>query len=181
MKLPGLPLLIKGDLFAVGSGFFALIALSGVVSFFANAKYSEVRASQPIAFDHRLHVEDEGLECSACHMYYERESFSGLPRTNTCALCHFEPQGESAEEEKLVQLIQDGAALEWASLFRQPPHVFFSHRRHVVVAGIECTTCHGDIGLSEEPPAATHPLTMDECITCHEEQAVTQNCASCHR
>ena len=181
MKPTDLGFLVKADLLAVGSGFFVLLALSAVVSFFANAKYSESGASQPISFNHRLHVEDEGLECSACHSYYERETFSGLPSMNACVLCHSEMQGESAAEEKLVSAIEDGTAIEWAPLFRQPPHVFFSHRLHVVVAEIECATCHGDIGQSEEPPTNPRRLSMDQCIACHEEHGIAESCGSCHR
>jgi len=181
MKPAALAFLVKPDLLALGSGFFVLLSLSAVVSFFANAKYSESGSSQPIAFNHRLHVEDEGLECSTCHNYYEHETFSGMPSMNACVLCHSEMQGESAEEGQLVAAIEAGTAVEWAPLFRQPPHVFFSHRRHVVAAELECATCHGDIGQSESPPTNPRRLTMDLCIACHSEHGIAENCASCHR
>lgn len=181
MSTPLHPLLAKDDLLMAGGGFFLALAVAAVGSFFANSKYAEEGARQPIAFDHRLHVEDEGLECSACHAYYRSEAFSGLPGGSTCALCHLEPQGESAEEAELVRMLQEQEPLRWVPLFRQPPHVFFSHRRHVVAAELECETCHGSIGHSEAPPTRPRRLTMDACLACHEEHGITEDCASCHR
>jgi hypothetical protein len=139
------------------------------------------RVVQPIAFNHRKHVQDEGLECIACHAYYETETFSGLPGPEACALCHHEPKGESAEEKKLVGMLQRGEPLLWKPLFQQPAHVFYSHRRHVVVAGIECTVCHGNIADSERPPERVVRLTMKDCLRCHTEKVVSTDCTACHR
>ena len=121
------------------------------------------------------------MECSSCHAYFTTEAFSGLPPLAACALCHSEPQGESPEEARVVQAIEEGSEIEWRRLFRQPPHVFFSHRRHVVVAELECTTCHGDIGSSSTPPVHPARLTMSQCIACHDRNAIAENCSACHR
>lgn len=137
--------------------------------------------AQPISFNHRLHVEQEEMSCEECHRYCETETFSGLPSGKLCALCHIEPQGESKAEARLVELLQSGSELEWQPLFEQPPHVFYSHRRHVVVAGIECQTCHGDIAQSDSPPVQVRRLTMDDCRNCHEKSGASTECTACHR
>lgn len=157
-------------------GFVVLFVLTGVA-----VTLSPPGNKQPIAFNHRKHVEENGMECSECHEFYEKETFSGLPGAETCSFCHQEPLGESAEEQKLVKLLEEEAPLEWTSLFRQPPHVFYSHRRHVVVAQMECADCHGAIEESSAPPERVKQLTMDECVDCHQKEGARADCNTCHR
>src|ERR1700687_3497897 len=114
-------------------GFFLLTAAG---TSWRGSRASQSRAEQPIAFNHKKHVEELELACSSCHQFFEKETFSGLPGADTCASCHQDPVGKSKEEEKLVRLLRSGAPLEWTPLFRQPAHVFYSHRRHVVAAKI---------------------------------------------
>ena len=161
--------------------FFAIFVLTGTAANLHRSRPAGGPVVQPIAFDHRLHVEGNQLECSTCHVFYEHEAFSGLPGREVCAQCHEEQQGESAEEAKLVQLLASGAALEWRPLFRQPAHVFYSHRRHVGAARLECEACHGDIGRSEAPPGRVRPLQMEDCIDCHRRAGVSTECTACHR
>ncbi len=136
---------------------------------------------QPIAFNHRVHVQDNGMECSECHDSYEKETFSGLPGADLCSFCHAEAQGESVEELKLVAMLEEGKPLEWKRLFRQPSHVFYSHRRHVAVAGLECETCHGSFAETARPPARVERLEMDDCLDCHRRQGASEDCTACHR
>ena len=58
---------------------------------------------QPITFNHKLHVESVGLDCTTCHIAGPNGTFSGLPPLSTCAECHSSPQGESKEEAKLIK------------------------------------------------------------------------------
>lgn len=136
---------------------------------------------QPIEFSHRLHVEDLALGCDTCHQFYATQARSGLPDADTCGFCHLEAQGESAEEARLVALLEEGEPLRWQSLFRQPAHVFYSHSRHVTVAGLECERCHGDIAHTEAPPRRVERLTMELCIDCHESGGARTDCTACHR
>jgi cytochrome c553 len=136
---------------------------------------------QPIAFNHRKHVEELSLPCSICHQFYETEAFSGLPAAEVCATCHLEPQGKSAEERELVKLLKAGTPLDWKPLFRQPPHVFSSHRRHVVVAKLDCPVCHGEIGNSTQPPTRVKRLVMQDCLDCHRRRRAAAECTTCHR
>lgn len=177
--------LVKG-----GFGHWARPAVLGLLVFFAAsfaaaALFSDPtpigRASQPIAFNHQRHVDDLGLECEGCHQYYKKETFSGLPEAEVCEFCHAEAQGESAAEAQLVQLLGEGKPLEWQSLFQQPSHVFFTHRRHVVVAQMECSVCHGEIASSERPPDWVKLLTMDDCVDCHQREDAATRCTACHR
>jgi hypothetical protein len=138
--------------------------------------------TQPISFNHRLHVEDLGADCTDCHLYAMTGARATIPNVELCADCHEEPQTESAEEARLVEYIQAAEPIPWRKVYWVPDHVYFSHRRHTGVAGIECETCHGPMGEANEPmrrPAVR--LTMDHCMQCHEQTGTSNDCLLCHR
>lgn len=138
--------------------------------------------SQPIAFNHRLHVEDLALECADCHRYVLTGARATIPNIEVCADCHEEAQTDSPAEAQVVAHIQEGEKIPWQKVYHVPEHVYFSHRRHAALAEIECATCHGPMEEREEP--VTRPavdLTMDRCIECHEEEGVSNDCVWCHR
>ena len=172
-----------------GSGLeLRLAALAFVVVFCGAAaaslvtmRFARSPVEQPIAFNHRKHVVDNQLDCSTCHQFYETETFSGLPDADTCAVCHQQPQGKSAEEARLVKMLREHKPLVWNSLFRQPPHIFYSHRRHVVKGQIKCERCHGNIAMTTAPPRQVKRLLMSDCIACHERMHVATDCTTCHR
>jgi hypothetical protein len=161
--------------------FIAFFFLTGAATIWRGSRGLGSRGQQPIAFNHKKHVQELDLACSSCHQFYEKETFSGLPGADTCSACHQEPQGKSKEEEKLVRLLQSGAPLQWTALFRQPAHVFYSHRRHVVAARIECAVCHGSIAATTAPPPVVKPLRMQDCLDCHRRSGITTDCTACHR
>src|SRR3569832_646365 len=43
---------------------------------------------QPVQFDHRHHVHDDGIECLYYHTGTERSASAGLPATEVCMGCH---------------------------------------------------------------------------------------------
>lgn len=162
-------------------GFVLFFVATMVVMSFTRAPEAVVDRPSSVDFNHRLHVQDLELQCSECHRFYEQQTFSGMPTATTCGFCHEEAVGESAAEAHLVELIAAGEALEWRRRFRQPPHVFYSHSRHVAVAKLECTTCHGTFAESEKPPSRVRKLQMEDCIDCHEREKVSTDCTACHR
>ncbi len=136
--------------------------------------------AQPIAFNHQIHTEI--LDCESCHETAWTGAHSGLPGLSTCLQCHEEPVTESPEELKIAELAVAGEEQVFRKLFRLPDNVFYTHRRHTAIAGLECATCHGAIAQTTAPPAA--PLirvTMDFCIDCHRDSGVSEECADCHR
>jgi hypothetical protein len=138
------------------------------------------KTDQPISFDHKKHV-GQGLGCDACHRFFKTQTFSGIPDLNTCLECHKEPVTKSQEEEKIRQFQKSNKEISWKRIYEQPDHVFFSHRRHVVLGKLDCKNCHGDIGQSERPPSRPWvTMTMKWCIDCHAKSKVTNDCLSCH-
>ncbi len=158
----------------------AVFVLSAGGSFLV-ARMWRSKIVQPIAFNHRKHVRENKIDCSTCHQYFDTQTFSGLPAIDTCATCHSEAIGKSAEEQKVVQLVRDNRPVVWSSLFRQPPHIFYSHRRHIVKAKLKCERCHGDIADTVSPPVRVVRLKMNDCIACHEARGVAADCTTCHR
>ena len=137
--------------------------------------------SQPISFNHKKHVGELEIDCTTCHVTVQTEAFSGLPDAEVCGGCHSEPQGKSEEEKRLVEMLKTGTALAWKPLFRQPAHVFYSHRRHVVAAKLQCRVCHGAIAETTAPPVRVRRLAMDDCVSCHRRERVSTTCTACHR
>ncbi len=137
---------------------------------------------QPIAFSHHIHTVDQEIACIDCHQYNETQEHSGMPTLEVCGECHDEAQGEAPEEKKILAAVKDGIEPQWQRLFRMPDHVFYSHRRHVVLAKLACSECHGTMGKSARPPARPPvALTMSFCIDCHERTGADTDCVACHR
>lgn len=151
--------------------------------------------TQPIAFNHQLHVE-MGLDCTYCHESVEKAPAAGVPSLDTCVMCHApsdEAAGEDCEdcddgggEETDLQRLKGygarGEPVPWRRIYELPDHVYFSHRRHVTVAEVGCAECHGDVPSLAAP--APRPLVdhdMDWCLGCHVARGATTDCIHCHR
>jgi hypothetical protein len=136
---------------------------------------------QPIAFNHKKHIDNE-LECSACHNLFQTSARAGRPTTDTCILCHETALTESPEEEKVRQYAARGEQIPWRRLFKLPTHVYFSHQTHVVSGQVECKSCHGNIADGTSPPSKPEiKLTMDRCIDCHKARRASTDCLACHK
>ena len=162
----------------LGSVFLGLLVVAAVVAGLARARRP---LAQPIAFNHQLHVEEMGAECTDCHQHVLTGARATIPNIAVCADCHGEAQTESADEAKLVEYIQTGEPIPWVKVYTVPDHVYFSHRRHAAIAAIECETCHGEVGQRTKPvvwPAVK--MTMDHCMDCHEESGASNDCIWCH-
>ena len=137
---------------------------------------------QPLEFSHRAHVGGNGLACDVCHESFATSVSAGMPTTETCMTCHQAPMSDSAEEEKVREFANRGEEIPWRRIYRLPGHAYFSHRRHVTLAGLDCRECHGDVADSPVPQARPAvALTMTRCTGCHERLAASNDCDACHR
>ena len=138
---------------------------------------------QPIMFNHKVHVQDNGMECADCHRYVATGARATIPNIEVCGDCHSdEPSTESAEEQKLIDYVSRGEKIPWRKLNRVPSHVYFSHRRHVTLGNIDCSTCHGSMEELTAPPRRQHVrMSMGWCIECHDKNQVDNDCVRCHR
>lgn len=138
---------------------------------------------QPIAYNHKLHIETVGLECAECHRYVETSAAATLPPLEVCRSCHeSDPLTESPEETVLLTYVADGTEIPWKRIYHVPDHVYFSHRRHVVLGELDCSLCHGVLQEQTTPVrSAFLEVKMENCMDCHREHKVTNDCLSCHR
>lgn len=177
--------------------------------------YEDYQPSQVVAYDHSLHAGTMEIDCRYCHNSVEKSKHAGLPTTNVCMNCHAQvwetKNGTGTEEiaklhaaagfdKDLKGYITDengkvieGDPIVWNKAHNLPDHVFFSHKQHVKVGGVDCMQCHGDVktytlgrvsttaeinaliadnsdkGLIE----LTKPiLTMGWCIECHDKKQI---------
>jgi hypothetical protein len=133
--------------------------------------------SQELAFNHVVH---EGTTCSVCHSGVERSQQAGFPSAAVCEKCHATGPASIAEAD-WEALLTRGSAF-WRPVTDMPDHVMFSHRRHVVLAELDCTSCHAGIGQRATPPLRPPILLdMDTCLTCHQNEGASEDCSGCHR
>ena len=72
-------------LFASVVGFFAFLLLWVRSPLFTN---QESQIVQPVQFDHRHHVADDGIDCRYCHDAVDRGPSAGIPSSSLCMNCH---------------------------------------------------------------------------------------------
>lgn len=136
---------------------------------------------QPIQFSHKAHVE-KGVACDACHESVERAASAGMPSTDTCMTCHQGAITDSPEEEKVRHYAEQNEPIPWKRVYETAGHVYFSHRRHVTLGGVQCVSCHGEVGDSAAPlSVAAVPIRMDRCVDCHARDGAANDCNACHR
>ncbi len=164
-----------GPALAVGFG------VCFVLGNFAFTTFRPARTSQPIAFNHAKHIAN-GVGCTDCHAGADQQARAGLPTVETCRSCHESALTESPEEAKLRRVVAAGEELRWAKLVRVPNHVYFSHRRHVQSAKLDCAGCHGAMDKVTAPPQRVAWVpTMKACLACHQSRGVKSDCNDCHR
>ena len=159
-----------------------LVAAVGIVVAAVSLAASRSRIRQPVAFPHRLHLEEVGMECLDCHLHAASLARATIPNIEVCSSCHGETQGESAAEAIVVRHVAAGEPIPWLKVYTVPDHVLFSHRRHAGIAGIACERCHGPVGERTMPVTETLVrLKMDDCLECHAQSEVSNDCILCHR
>ena len=164
------------------------------------------REAQPLQFSHVVHTETAGQSCTDCHRFDADGRFLGIPALETCAACHSEPLGDSADEQRLVQdFIRPGREIPWRVYARQPDLTWFPHAQHVRLAELACERCHGPQGRSDHlraferdrvsgysrdvwgrnvagfATAEWDGMKMGDCSSCHREHHVTESCLDCHK
>jgi c(7)-type cytochrome triheme protein len=55
----------------------------------------------------------------------------------------------------------------------------FSHKQHLAMKNVECSTCHKGLDSATFAGAANMP-SMETCTTCHNERQATKQCEACH-
>ncbi len=124
-----------------------------------------VAREQPIAFSHKHHVSDDGIDCRYCHATVETSKFAGIPSTETCMTCHSQLWVSSPMLEPVRASYRTGKPIAWTRVHVLPDYVFFDHSIHIH-KGVGCSTCHGRV---DQMPLTwrVNTLFMSWCLDCH--------------
>ena len=147
----------------------AVVAASIVsgMAYYFTPKYTRVgyQPTQPVEFDHSLHVNQLGMDCRYCHTHVEKSSHSNVPATQTCMNCHTQIKAQSPKLEPVRQSWKSGQPVPWVRIHKAPDYVYFNHAVHVN-RGISCVACHGHVNRMQ---VVWHdkPHSMGWCLECH--------------
>lgn len=146
---------------------------------------TQMPPEQPIEFPHNRHV-GLGIQCLYCHPGAWKGESAGLPTQSKCWACHQQIEKATPELEKLADYVASGQQIPWVPVAIMPDFVQFMHRPHIA-AGLNCETCHGEIGeMTVAEPQKE--LNMGWCLECHIERSENNHemltkltdCTTCH-
>jgi hypothetical protein len=173
--------LITGSLIVV-----AVLAVASVSFGVPGYVIGRGSVSQPLEFNHQVHVRKHQITCVQCHEGAESLARATIPNIEVCGqICHrpdLPALTKTRAEAQLRKYLETGQRIPWQKVYRVEPHVYFSHARHTVLGQLSCETCHGNVGDRTEPVQEQAKLiTMDGCMACHEQHRVSNDCNDCHR
>lgn len=126
-------------------------------------QYEQIQ--QPVEFDHRHHVRDDGIGCTYCHHEVGNSPYAGVPPTELCMGCHNQIWNESPLLEPVRRSWWEDEPIVWTRVHNLPDFVYFNHSAHVT-AGVGCESCHGRVDRMSRVHQV-EPLTMEWCLDCH--------------
>jgi hypothetical protein len=124
---------------------------------------------QPVAYSHKLHAGNLGMDCTYCHTTVTKSGFAAVPTTETCMNCHHRVKEKSPKLQKVRESFATGEPIPWVKVHRLPDYVYFNHQVHVNV-GVSCVSCHGRVDQMVEV-RQVQPLSMAWCLDCHRNPA----------
>jgi menaquinone reductase, multiheme cytochrome c subunit len=124
---------------------------------------------QPVAYSHKLHAGNLGLDCTYCHFTVDKSGYAAVPPTETCMNCHTRVKEKSPQLQMVRDSYATGQAIPWMRIHRLPDYVYFNHQAHVS-AGVSCVSCHGRVDQMVEV-RQVQPLSMAWCLECHRNPA----------
>ncbi|MBI1837887.1 MAG: c-type cytochrome [Flavobacteriia bacterium] len=180
------------------------LIVSSFLGLYSIGVVEEYHPSQPIQFPHAVHAGTNKIDCKYCHNTVTESRTAGIPSVNVCMNCHKQVNGRTPEQQEQIAKIYEAAGyipegagkytgktkpIVWNKVHVLPDHVYFNHSQHVVVGGLDCKQCHGDMTKQVETQKVwpiqelnkiegnivlTKPtLTMGWCIECHAEKEIS--------
>jgi hypothetical protein len=132
------------------------------------------------SFPHRVHVVDNQLACTFCHVGANTSDRPGMPPPELCAPCHDQFDAEKPPDRRVAAFYDENSRYRTVADTSSPADVAFSHRKHVHDAKLDCTQCHGNVSAQDEVPV--EPLVQKpQCMACHAERGMANRCSECHR
>jgi hypothetical protein len=146
-------------------------AATGGLYYYGGNKHLEVGYSpeQPVAYSHKLHAGDLGLDCRYCHGNAERSAKASVPPTETCMNCHAKVRTDSLKLLPVRESFATDKPIPWVRVHNLPDYAYFDHSAHTT-AGVGCVSCHGRVDQMPQVKQ-TEPLSMGFCLDCHRDPA----------
>jgi hypothetical protein len=155
----------------------AVVALLTVM-YLLPLDFTERSPVQPLAFSHKVHAGDNGIQCLYCHRHAPKSPVAGIPSVSDCRSCHLFISPDKPEIEKLMTYWDKGDGIPWIRVNSVPDHVYFPHMMHIR-ARIDCSVCHGKVATMERI-SRTASLKMGWCLNCHRQHKASIDCWTCH-
>jgi len=133
---------------------------------------------QPLPFSHKLHTQFF-KECQDCHEISSDGWTMSYPPEEKCMTCHATVAADRPAINKLAEYAAQKKPVPWVPIYRVPDFVYFSHRKHVQKAKLDCENCHGPV-RERDVIVREKPISMAACISCHKEKGASTNCRTCH-
>ena len=152
---------------------------------------------QPIAFSHKLHAGDYGIDCRYCHTAVEQGKPASVPSLDICMNCHLSVKVQSPLIQNLRKTYEEKKPVAWQKVHLLPDFVKFNHSLHIkALAGRfsvgalppsgeqfrkTCHACHGRVEVMDVM-YQKESLSMGWCVQCHRkpENQAPINCSTCH-
>jgi Cytochrome c7 and related cytochrome c len=137
-----------------------------------------VGPAQPVPYSHKTHLL-LGLNCKDCHPNPDPGNRMTFPAAKRCMACHDRIAKDRPAVKKLVEYARSGKPIPWVRVYAVPAEVYWNHRSHLA-AGLECSTCHGEVPKMDAIAQVTNAASMEGCIECHMQRNVSTGCEFCH-
>jgi hypothetical protein len=151
----------------LGAAGAAALGLGGLFLYVQTPYYTGQQdpIEQPVQFDHRHHVADDGIDCRYCHSTVETSPHAGYPAVSVCMNCHSQVWNQSPLLSPVRAAFFEDRPVPWRRVHRLPDFVYFNHSIHVN-KGVSCVSCHGRVDRMAQVEQIA-PLTMGWCLECH--------------
>lgn len=151
-----------------------------------------------VVFNHRIHTEDSGIECSSCHgepfamqrgvaMRSGKLSMASLAAGEYCGVCHDGDTAFASDTNCAGCHVPPEDLIVWSKPVKA---VIFHHQQHTDEYGLECDSCHNEAFKMKSGTAGKSPFfTMKSlydgqyCGKCHDGEtafASSTLCNTCH-
>lgn len=144
---------------------FLIVVVTGGADMMSRANqvgvFEDYEPSQSIAYSHKLHAGDMGIDCKYCHNSAEKSKHAGIPTVNVCMNCHENVlEGTTTGTSEIAKIhaaagfdadtktySKETSPIIWNKAHNLPDHVYFSHAQHTnpKTGGVDCKQCHGDV------------------------------------
>lgn len=134
--------------------------------------------AQPIAFNHKLHIQTAKMSCNDCHEPRGNGTTLAMPQPPKCMRCHASIATDKPDIQRLAAAAKNEDPIQWVRVYRVPSFVTFSHKTHTS-AGSTCEECHGPVA-ERTAIVLEKDTSMGSCIACHQAKGAPSTCDTCH-